>query len=311
MGTLLLPVADLLNNVITINNYLRASQTVQLAPFILNDPAYAQLVQKLTNWQSQIWTQYFEGLIDANLIPQPEEIAELYNIGIATQNKIKGILFPSGGPVPGVVSLCDDVSSLIAQGETLVSQLQDIAKSIQGADQKRVDLLQQQADALQSEFNKQEDTLTDDSIGSAIDLVFCAIDVAVAIGSEGDVVQPLVKCVTKIAQDAITELELTDSINDLLKGLEATWALLDQASVDLAQVSMTVNQLNAVVEDTSEALTAIQAIVTDWTQVADTVTESSSQWSDTGNDAMNEWSSRMIKISFTTAAQGIPTTITE
>jgi hypothetical protein len=305
-----LPVTDLLNNVITVNNYLRASQSIKLAPYILDNPAYDNLVQNFNNWQHAIWSEYFEGLIDDNLTAQPQEIAKLYDINAVTQGEINGILFPSGGSVPGVVSLCDDVSSLIGQGEQIVIQLQGIANTIQGADQKLVDTLQNIADALQGEFNEQEDELTDDAINSAIDIVACVINVSVAVGTEGDAIQPLIKGITKVATDVITELEITDSINNLLNELESTWELLDQASMDLAQINMTLNQLNTVVEESSTALTSLDAIVTDWTKVADTSTESHKRWIDTGKDAMDEWSSRMIKVAFTTASQSVSASVT-
>ncbi len=302
-----LPVIDLLNNVITINNYLRAVQTAQLAPSILSNPAYATLVQNFKQWQYQIWDEYFEGLIDDNLTSQPEQIAKLYTLGIADQEEVKSVLFPSAGAVPGVVSLCDDVSTLIGQGETFVTQLDEIAKSIQGADKDKVAAFQAQSDALQTEFSQQEDKLTEDSIKSAFDVISCAIDVAVAVGSEGDAIQPLVKGVTKIAEDAVTELELTATINQTLQSLESAWEALDEASAELALITQTVNQLNAVVTESSDALQALDAIVQDWTLVANTTTGSLADWKSTGDQAMNEWSARMIKVAFTTATQNIST----
>lgn len=302
-----LPVIDLLNNVITINNYLRVVQTAQLAPSILSNPAYATLVQNFKKWQYQIWDEYFEGLIDDNLTSQPEQIAKLYTLGITNQEEVKSVLFPSAGAVPGVVSLCDDVSTLIGQGETFVTQLDEIAKSIQGADKDKVAAFQAQSDALQTEFNQQEDKLTEDSIKSAFDVISCAIDVAVAVGSEGDAIQPLVKGVTKIAEDAVTELELTATINQTLQSLESAWEALDEASAELALITQTVNQLNAVVTESSDALKALDAIVQDWTLVANTATESLADWESTGDQAMNEWSARMIKVAFTTATQNIST----
>lgn len=301
-----LPVIDLLNNIITINNYLRATQVAKLAPSIASNPAYAPLVEGFTTWQFQIWSEYFEGLVDSNLVAQPMQIAELYSLKIATQEEVQGILFPDASPVASLVSLSDDISTLIGQGQAYVTQLDAIAKSIQGADKAKVAALQAQANALQAEFDKQEDKLTQDSISSAFDVVSTAIDVAIAVGTEGDVIQPLVKGITKIGQDAITELMLTDQINQILKQLESAWEALDAASMELAQITLTVNQLDAVVAASSTALTALNAVVQDWEQVGDTANDTLAQWRSEGDQAMNEWSARMIKVSFTTATQQIP-----
>lgn len=303
--SVVLPVIDLLNNVIAVNNYLQASETAKLAPSILNNPTYSALVQNFKEWQYNIWAEYFEGLIDANLTAQPWQINKLYTLDIATQDAVKNILFASSASVPGVVSLSDDVSSLIGQGEAFVTQLDEIAKSIQGADKEKVAALQKQVDALQAEFNKQEDQLTEESISSAFDVIACAIDVAIAIGSEGEDIQPLIKGVTKIGKDIITELVLTDEIQQTLKSLEAAWEALDQASLELAQITQTVNQLDAVVKTTSIALTALSNIVADWNEVANIAIEPFIKWKSSGSQEMNEWAARMIKVAFTTATQTI------
>jgi hypothetical protein len=303
-----LPVIDLLNNVITTNDYLRASGVARLADAIVQNPIYASLVSNFTEWQYQLWDDYYAGLINGTMIPQAQEIARLYQLGVATQSDVQSVLFPEeGDPTPSFVSQCDDIANLIASGNTLVESLDTIAQSIENADQQQVDALLQLANTLNSQFSQQEDQLTEKAISSGFDLVCTVIDVGVAVASDGAALQPLINGVTKIGQDVIGELALTGDIKQTLSQLESAWKALDEATAALAQITLTTNQLNAVVASRSATLQAINNLVTDWTTVANVVTGSASDWAASGSDAVNEWASRMIKVSFATASQSVGT----
>jgi hypothetical protein len=301
-----LPVIDLLNNVIVTNNYLRATGVARLSDAIVQNPNYAQFVTQFTEWQYQLWDDYYTGLIDGTMIPQAQEIAELYQLGVATQDDVKSVLFPDEvNPTPSFVSQCDAIASLIASGDTIVQNLDTIAQSIENADQQLVDALMKTADALDTQFSQQEDALTEKAISSGFDLVCTVIDVAVTVGSEGEAIQPLINGVTKIGQDVVDELDLSSEINQTLSQLESAWEALDEASAELAQITMTQKQLDAVVTSTSATLQALNNMVNDWTTIANVVTGSASDWAASGSAAVNEWASRMSRVSFATASQSV------
>src|SRR4029077_21187673 len=98
------------------------------------DTQYAALVTDYANWQYEIWEEYFEGLLNSNIIAQAEQLNELVQLALDDQSSFRSVVSPSSAPTPDVVSLCDDVSNLITSGNTYVSQLLAIAQGIQGAD---------------------------------------------------------------------------------------------------------------------------------------------------------------------------------
>jgi hypothetical protein len=78
----------------------------------------------------------------------------------------------------------------VTNGEPLLQQLEAIAQTIEGADLKAVAQL---TATLETQFDQQEDTLTQSAIDSGLDVVSTAVDVVLAIGSEGEDIEPLVK----------------------------------------------------------------------------------------------------------------------
>jgi hypothetical protein len=138
-------------------------------------------------------------------------------------------------------------------------------------------------------------------------VVSTAVDVALAIGSEGEDIEPLVKGVIKLGQDAINELVLTAEINQTLGQLESAWAALDTATTNLSQFTLTCNQLKAVTDDASDTLAALQNLSNDWSTDAAVTTLGANDWANGGSAALQEWAARLVKISFGFATQTINT----
>jgi len=81
----------------------------------------------------------------------------------------------------------------VTNGEPLLQRLEAIAQTIEGADLKAVAQLTALTATLETQFDQQEDTLTQSAIDSGLDVVSTAVDVVLAIGSEGEDIEPLVK----------------------------------------------------------------------------------------------------------------------
>lgn len=301
-----LPVIDLLNNVRTISNFLYTSQQTLLSANITT--LHPSLSTDFEDWQQDIYNEYFQGFLNENLISQPDLINELYNDGLPTdsmQSLINGILTPVGMDTPNLITLADSISNLITTGSAYASSLETIAEQIQGADQQKVDALMATVASLSSQFDQQEDKLVSGSFKLGTDIVVTAVNVAIAVGSEGETVQPLIKSVSQIGTDVINELNLKDSINNTIAELQNAWNELDKESADLAQITLIVNQLKAVTTSASDTFAALDNIVTDWQTIADATNVSASEWASSGNSAFKEWSSRMVRVSFATATQTV------
>lgn len=297
-----LPVVSLLNAFMTIQSYLRSATTAVLPPVIAGNPQYASLVTEYSGWQQDLWGEFWEGLM-SNLTGDSASIASLFQDGINEESVMHDVLYDDD--IPDVVALCDSVADLVSQGQPLLEQLESIARSIQNADAKQVAQLTQLADQLQSQFDQQEDKLTQDAIDSGFDLIAVAVDVALAVGSEGEDVDPLVKGVIKIGEDAVDELELTDAINATLSQLETAWAQLDRATANVAQVTLTCNQIRTVTQEASSTLNALQSLSTDWSVVANVTNLGDDAWANGGSAALKEWAERVARLSFSCATQSV------
>ncbi|WP_028220354.1 hypothetical protein [Paraburkholderia oxyphila] len=297
-----LPVVSLLNAFMTIQGYLRSATTAVLPPVIAQNPQYATLVTRYSDWQQDLWAEFWEGLM-SNLTGDSTSISSLFQDGIDEESVMHDVLYDDD--IPDVVALCDSVANLVTEGQPLLVQLESIAKSIQNADAKQVAQLTQLADQLNSQFDQQEDKLTQDAIDSGVDLIAVAVDVALAVGTEGEDIDPLVKGVIKIGEDAVDELELTDAINTTLSQLESAWAQLDQATADLAQVTLTCNQIRTVTKAASTTLDALQSLAADWSVVAGVTNVGEDEWANGGSAALKEWAARVARLSFSYATQSI------
>ncbi|HKT96242.1 MAG TPA: hypothetical protein VJS30_06875 [Paraburkholderia sp.] len=299
-----LPVVSLLNAFMTIQGYLRSATTAVLPPVIATNPQYATLVTQFSDWQEDLWGEFWEGLM-SNLTSDATQISSLFQDGVDDESVMHSVLYDNDDDIPDVVALCDSVADLVTQGQPLLEQLEAIAKSIQNADAKQVAQLTQLADQLQSQFDQQEDKLTQDAIDSGVELVAVAVDVALAVGSEGEDVEPLVKGVIKIGEGVVDELELTDAINATLLQLESAWTQLDQATANLAQVTMTCSQIRTVTNEASTTLNALQSLSSDWSVVANVTDVGDNERANGGSTALNEWAQRVARLSFGYATQSV------
>lgn len=293
----LLPVLDILNNVITINAYLSAVRSAKLPDSITSNPSFNNLVTDYTKWQYNLWEQYYISLVDLNIVAQAQEIKNLLGDGITTQSVIIDILNISED-TPSVISLSDDVATQINDGTPYITQLEAIANQIKHADKEKIASLTKLVDTLSSQFDQMEDKLTDKAIDEGKDLIVSVINVAVAVGTEQDPIDPLVKGVSQVGTDIVKELILSSEINNTLIQLETAWKELDEETTKLAHIELLITRLNKVVGETTKTITALNAITTDWQTISDTVNSFPSDWTNSGILQVTEWSNRMSRVSF-------------
>jgi hypothetical protein len=298
-----LPVVSLLNEVMIIQGYLWAVTQTSLPAVISQNPQYATLVTHFSDWQQDLWSEFWEGLLSGSITAQSEEIADLFDDQITDQSIMHNVLYDA--VVPGVVALCDDVAEMLTHGQSLLLQLEAIAQTIEGADLEAVAQLTALTAILEAQFDQQEDSLTQSAIDSGVEVVSTAVDLTIAVGSEGEDIEPLVKGVIKLGQDAITQLVLTAEIKQTLGQLETAWAALDKATGDLARITLICNQLKAVTDDASNTFAALQELTNDWSTVATVTTLSADEWANGGRAALQEWAARIVRLSFGYATQQI------
>lgn len=301
-----LPVIDLLNNVRVISNYLYATQQIVLTSYIIdNNP---QLATNFVNWQQDIFDEYFEGFLDENLMSQTETIQQFYNDSLSPatiQELAKSILVPEGTVTPGLITAADAVSNLVMSGNSYVGQLLTIAEGIENADKAKVAALMAQVQELSDEFDEEEQKIVSGSFKLGLDVVVTAVNIAIAVGTEGEDIQPVVKSISQVATDVVDEIDLKDSAKQTIAQLQQAWNELDAETFALAQITLIVNQLNEVTQDTSDTLQALNNVVDDWQEVADATQVSADEWANSGNAAFEEWCSRMVTVSFATVTQNI------
>lgn len=298
-----LPVISLMNSIMTVQGYLSAVTGTVLPPVIRQNEQYASLVTQFTDWQEDLWSQFWEGLVAAGVVAESIEVSGLFGDGIIAQNVFQSVFYDNNLPV--VVAQCDVISNFITRAQPLLAQLEAIAEAIENADKQAVEQLKALVDQLQQQFEKQEDTLTSDALDSAVDIVATAVNVMIAVGSDGASVQPLVKGVIKLGTDVVNELVLTGEINQTLDQLESAWAALDAATTALAQITLTYKQIKAVLGDASETLTQLQNLSNDWNNVASTTQQDAANWQDQGCASLQQWAGLMLKLSFSNATQTV------
>lgn len=302
MLTTLLPVIDLMNNIVTLNNFLTSLNKVQLPGQLTENPQYKSLVSDFNDWRFLLWEEFFEGLVDGEIVPQAQEVETFFKDNLKDITLYHSVFYGSSKVTPKTLQSADQVSSLIVKGEGYAQQLDEIAKSIEGADEKKVADLLAKANTLEAQFSKQEADLTEKAISSGEDLVAAAVDVAVAVGTEGDEIQPLINGVTTLGKDVITELVMTSEIHTTLLQLEDIWEKLDQATIELFKMKLLVKQVDKIVEQESGVLMALSSISSQWTTIVD-ITSDDANWDPSGMHMLNEWSERMNNVAFTTYSQ--------
>jgi uncharacterized FlaG/YvyC family protein len=292
-----LPVLDICNNLITVTSYIGAIESATVpAPVVSANPT---LATQYSDWQETIWEQFFDGLLNAGIMAEAEEINKLIGLGITDQTAFQEVVNAETGNIPTVINLCDDMTNQIAVGVNYLTQMQAIANQIQNADKTAIAQLNQIISTLNSQFDSLEDQLTEKAIDNGKEVVVTIVEVGVAVATEEDPISPLVKGVAQVGFDVINELVLSSEINDTLSELETEWSALDQATLQLAQITLTINQLNAITSETSAAITALNNIVNDWQIICDLINNDSPiQWTQTGLSQLAEWAARMNRVQF-------------
>ena len=294
----LLPVLDILNNVITISNFTSAVNDIRLPDVITSNPANDTLVSEFKKWQFTVWEEFSLALLNGNILAQAQEMKELYADGITDQSVFKKVINADGELTPTTITLCDDFASQILAGKAYVEKLEDIASQIQGADKAKVAALTKLVDKLSKQFDDMEQKLTEKAIDTGKDVVVSIVDVGVAVGTKKDPIAPLAKGVAQVGSDIVKQLILTSDINRTLVELEKEWKALDDATIALTTITIIVNQLKLVVDSTSKTITSLDSIENDWQEVSDVIYGSPDNWKAHGLSAIAQWSERMCRVVF-------------
>ncbi|MEO8671800.1 MAG: hypothetical protein ABI411_10835 [Tahibacter sp.] len=302
-----LPVIDIGNNLITCCTYLSAVESATLPSVVTDDPQYAALATAYADWQATVWEQFYLSLLNAGVLAQAEVMNNLVSDGINQQLVYADVINPSGGPTPTVIALCDDMGNQVMAGEVYVSQLSTIVQGIQGADEAKLTALNQLVNTLNSQFNALENQLTEKALDNSKQAFVTVIKVVVETVTEEDPIEPLLEGIAQVGTDIIEELVLTQEIQQTLLQLESAWAELDEVTLQVAQLNLVLNRLNAVVSDSSATMAALGALVDDWQTISDVITGSAASWQSGGYEQVAEWASRMVRISFPTpVTQTVP-----
>ncbi|MFP4519043.1 MAG: hypothetical protein ACLFQ5_06280 [Oceanicaulis sp.] len=296
-----LPVLDVLNTLITVNNYIMAATSARIPPLIRDDPAYAATAQEFSNWQEDVWESYYMGLIDAQILAQAREVDEYFKKGIAERGIIHEVFYGDGDITPTVVSTCDEVAGEISRGQPLLGTLEQAAKSIADVDKAKIEALTATADRLNKLFDEDEQKITDGSFKIAEDIFATVIDVGVQTAIDEDPIAPLVKGVTQVGKDVICEIALTTEVRQTLAELTKVWAELDEETAAYAQMMMVFQKLDNVVKLQSATLTALSGLVDDWSTVV--AASDKDAWSSGGEAALREWADRVNRVNFAAATQ--------
>lgn len=176
----ILPIIDILNNVVTVQNYLSATQAIRLPTQITSDPANNALVTSFTQWQRQVWSQFFQSMINSQIIPESLSINTMYGYGDAIsmeemQNICQSTLFQSGVLAPIVSVGCTDMANIIATGNGYATQLDALAKQMQGADVAQLASIQKQVDTLNDQLSSEQEQFQEANKGMLVDSVSTAI----------------------------------------------------------------------------------------------------------------------------------------
>lgn len=114
-----------------------------------------------------------------------------------------------------------------------------------------------------------------------------------ALGDEAvDPIQPLLKCITKVATDVVTSFKLTNEMSDTIAELQSSWVELDEATTQLARMTMVVNQLDLALSETSATLSALVALSNEWSRVGNTCNQDAARWARDGYLHLNLGHSR-------------------
>lgn len=295
-GSNTLPVISLCNNLITLSSYLSAINNAQLpASVTSSNPTLATLLEQ---WQDEVWNGYMIALQNEGILAEAEEMNDLIGEGITTQSVFQTVVNPTSGPVPIVISLCDNLTSLVSGGNALLNQIQTVITGIENYDQSQIANLNSIISTLNTQFDSMEDQLTEKALDDMKEVFVTIVNVGVDVATEEDPIEPLVDGVAQVASNTVTELVLSSEIQATLSDLESAWSQLDTITAEYAQLVTLQNQINTVITDGSDVLNALNNIVTDWQTIVDAVNCAPADWTSTYFPMVQEWAARMVRINW-------------
>ena len=290
---------------ITVNNYLRATQNVSLPSQVVQ--ANSTLATEFEVWQNGVFSQFFDALLAEEIQAQVSEIASLYtdySKGALTQAQVQSgaqeaINIEGSSPaMPKVTISAINMATMVGNGEGYVSQLTTIADGIEGADQKTVDQITALADQLSQQFDSDEQKITKGIIQGAEDVFATVFDVAMALEGDEDAIKPLLQGLTNVGKDISTSFDASSDADKTIKELSTTWAALDAATKELASVKLAIQQLNAVLTQSSTTLTALAGVASTWGVVTSLINGTEDSWTGYGFDQVDAWYQQMQLVSF-------------
>lgn len=293
-----LPVVAIGNDLATCNTYLAAVQAATLPDVIVDDPQYATLATAYRNWQNTVWEQFYLGLLDAGVMAQAGEMNTLIGDGLQQQSLFQSVVVPVAGATPTVIGLCGDMADQVQAGETYVQQLTAIVEGIEGADEAQLAQVQQLVNTLNSQFESLEDELTEKALDNAKEAVITIIKIGVNVATDEDPIDPLIDGVVKIGTDITKEVVISAEINATLSALIAAWNELDEITLQVAQLNLILQRLDAVTADTSETLAALADLGTQWQRICDVIGGPAELWEHGGFELVKTWCERITRLSF-------------
>lgn len=293
-----LPVVAIGNDLATCNTYLAAVQAAALPDVIVDDPQYATLATSYRNWQNTVWEQFYLGLLDAGVMAQAGEMNMLIADGLQQQALFQSVVVPVAGATPTVIGLCGDMANQVQMGEVYVQQLTAIVESIENADQAQLAQVQQLVNTLNSQFESLEDELTEKALDNVKETVITIIKIGVNVATDEDPIDPLIDGVVKIGTDITKEVVISAEINATLSALIEAWNELDEITLQVAQLNLILQRLDAVTADTSETLAALADLGMQWQRICDVIGGPAELWEHGGFDLVKTWCGRITRLSF-------------
>jgi hypothetical protein len=290
------PVLDICNNLITVSSYLNAVYNATLPPSVVS--ANQQLATNFQDWQAEVWDEYLVALLNEGILAEALEINDLIQDGITAQSVYQMVFNPNAGPVPTVISLCDELTNVITSGTDTLNSLVAVAQGMQGYDAGQMANLTSIVNSLNTQFDSMEDQLTEKALENMKEVVVTIVEVGVAVATEEDPISPLINGVAQVGENLVTELTLSSAINSTLSDLETAWNELDTVTIEYAIVTQVINKLNAVIGDATVTVNALNNIVNDWQTIVDAVNGPASSWTPTTFPMLQEWAARMNQISW-------------
>lgn len=304
-------VLPLYNALVTLEAYLGASTAITLPPQVANVPQYQSLTKAFTDWQEDLWEQFFVSLLNSQILAQAQEINNFYKTDETApvpdqilQQECQRAVFEPGQPISIVQRSAVQFANLVAQGADFAQQLDQVIAVFTDIDIAKVKAALTQVQTLNDDFQSQEQAINQDMLNADATLLTTTVNVLVdvglmAVGDEAtDPIKPLKEGIVQIGKDVGKAIYVSTQVGDTLTALEAAITALDEAEYQLFQILIARQQLEGLTSQTQPALKALSRIEIEWGRVADTIAASLTDWSNDGMTQIGEWASLMTLLAF-------------